>query len=110
MSVQWNPRNYAGVNTQEIAAWDEDDTVWWDFEAGKPVSPSSSVLGWVTSKKLGEYMDDIASITMSSTELQLVSRLSPEEAGKYAFNCLIDLINGRLVEEGSNFIIGGKFS
>ena len=74
MSVQWNPRNYAGVKTQEIAAWDEDDTVWWDFEAGKPVSPSSYVLGWVTSDKLGGYMNDIASITQSSTELQLIAR------------------------------------
>jgi len=86
MSVQWwmyetgsalrgrCPGHLKESRHVEIAAWDEDDIVWWDFEAGKPVSPSSSVLGWVTSGKLGGYMNDIASITRSSTELQLIAR------------------------------------
>ena len=90
MSVQWNPRNYAGVKTQEIAAWDEDDTVWWDFEAGKPVSPSSYVLGWVTSDKLGGYMNDIASITQSSTELQFIART--EDSIRLPYNPLLYLM------------------
>tara|TARA_R110000751_G_scaffold126351_1_gene228185 strand:- start:41 stop:334 length:294 start_codon:yes stop_codon:yes gene_type:complete len=76
MSVQWWGYELRGIGKPhvEIAAWDEDDTVWWDFEAGKPVSPSSYVLGWVTSDKLGGYMNDIASITRSSAELQLIAR------------------------------------
>ena len=73
MSVQWRPGNYADGNTMEIAAWNEDDTVWWNFEEGQPVPPKTSVLGWVTSDELGEYMNDIASITWSSTELQFIA-------------------------------------
>jgi len=72
MSVQWRPGNYAGVNTVEIAAWDEKKIVWWDFKTGKPAPVNSSVLGWVTSDKLGGYMDDIASITMGSTKLRFI--------------------------------------
>ena len=78
MSVQWRTGDYATISTVEIAAWDtdqpEDSTVWWDFEEGKPVAPMTSVLGWVTSGKLGGYMNDIASITRSSTELQFIAR------------------------------------
>ena len=66
MSVQWRPGTHAGGNTVEIAAWNEGDTVWWDFEEGKPEPPNTAVLGWVTSDELGEYMNDIASITRSS--------------------------------------------
>lgn len=62
LSAQWKSGTYSGVKTVEIAAWDRDDTVWWDFEAGRPASQGTSVLGWVTSEKLGEYMGDIASI------------------------------------------------
>ena len=76
MSVQWNLRNYVSSNTVEIAAWDEDEDVWWDFVRRTPVDPYSSVTGWVTSDKLGEYMDDIASITMGSAELQLMVQRS----------------------------------
>ena len=74
MSVQWGPFLSAGVNTVEIAAWDEDSTVWWDFREGIPVSPKTYIEGFVTSDKLGEYIDDIASITRSSAELQLIAR------------------------------------
>ena len=77
MSVQWRTGDYATISTVEIAAWDtdqpEDSTVWWDFEEGKPVPPKTSVLGWVTSDELGGYMNDIASITWSSTELQFIA-------------------------------------
>ena len=76
MSVQWNLRNYVSSKTVEIAAWDEDEDVWWDFVRRTPVDPYSSVTGWVTSDKLGEYMDDIASITMGSAELQLMVQRS----------------------------------
>ena len=62
LSAQWGSGNYADEKTVEIAAWDKDDTVWWDFEAGRPASISNALLGWVTSEKLGEYMGDIASI------------------------------------------------
>jgi len=72
MSVQWRPGNYAGVHTVEIAAWDKDKIVWWNFETDKPAPVKSSVSGWVTSDKLGGYMDDIASITMGSTKLRFV--------------------------------------
>jgi len=76
MSVQWWEYELRGIGKPhvEIAAWDEDRTVWWDFIRHKPVSPYSSVLGWVTSDELGEYMNDIASITRSSAELQLTAR------------------------------------
>ena len=72
MSVQWRPGNYADKNTMEIAAWDKDEIVWWDFWAGKPAPAKSFVLGWVTSEELVEYMDDIASITMSNMKLRFV--------------------------------------
>jgi hypothetical protein len=74
MSVQWREGNHSDVNTVEVAAWDEDDTVWWDFIRHKPVRPRSSVLGHVTSDELGGYMNDIASITRSGAELQLQAR------------------------------------
>lgn len=90
MSAQWRVGNYAGVNTVEIAAWDEDNTVWWDFEAGKPVSPSSYVLGWVTSDKLGEYLDDIASITRSSAELQLIAHTEDSNRGFHRYREMSD--------------------
>ena len=75
MSVQWNPRNYAGVNTVEIAAWNEDDTVWWDFIRHKPVPPCTEVLGHVKSSELGGYLDEIASITRSSYVRRMMRRM-----------------------------------
>ena len=76
LSAQWWGYELAGIGKRcvEIAAWDEDGTVSWNFEEGIPVALDTYVEGFVTSKKLGEYMNDIASITRSSAELQLIAR------------------------------------
>tara|TARA_R110000744_G_scaffold223589_2_gene342349 strand:- start:3145 stop:3540 length:396 start_codon:yes stop_codon:yes gene_type:complete len=83
MSVQWGPDRSVSYNTVEVSAWNED-YIWWDFAAGKPFQPlltaaypageGSSTLGWVTSDKLGGYMDDVASITTGNAELELMTR------------------------------------
>ena len=76
LSAQWWGYELVGIGKRcvEIAAWDEDDTVWWNFKEGIPVPPETYTEGFVTSDKLGEYMNDIASITQSSAELQLIAR------------------------------------
>ena len=76
MSVQWGLGNYmTNAKTAEIAAWDEDDTLWWDFIRHKPVPPCTEVLGHVRSDELGGYLDEIASITRSSYVRRMMRRM-----------------------------------
>ena len=76
MSVQWGLGNYmTNAKTAEIAAWDEDDTLWWDFIRHKPVPPCTEVLGHVKSSELGGYLDEIASITRSSYVRRMMRRM-----------------------------------
>ena len=62
MSVQWKSGNYASKHTQEIAAWDEDDNYWWDFDAKKRVKSGTYVKGWVNSDELAGYLTEVSRI------------------------------------------------
>ena len=46
----------------EIAAWNEDDTMWWDFDGKKPVHSGGYVKGWVKPDELIECMKDVSEI------------------------------------------------
>ena len=46
----------------EIAAWNEDDTMWWDFDGKKPVRSGGYVKGWVTPDELIGYMQEVSEV------------------------------------------------
>tara|TARA_R110002020_G_C15917818_1_gene742540 strand:+ start:223 stop:468 length:246 start_codon:yes stop_codon:yes gene_type:complete len=63
----------------EIAAWNEDDTMWWDFDGKKPVHSGGYVKGWVKPDELIGYMQDVSEIALDVITASEYEYLNKEE-------------------------------
>ena len=73
LSAQWHKGCYANKDGSlvELAAYNEDDTAWWDFSRNKPVKPASYVEGHVKRTDIPKYMDQIRDIKRVEVYLNL---------------------------------------
>jgi len=95
ISVQWGAMTYSdnhdmtfmeafakkdlSSKVAEITAWNEDDTMWWDFDEKKPVTSNRYVKGWVKPDELIGYMQDVSEIALDVTTASEYEYLNKEE-------------------------------
>jgi len=95
ISVQWGAMTYSDNHDMtfmeafakkdlsskdaEITAWNEDDTMWWDFDEKKPVTSNRYVKGWVKPDELIGYMQDVSEIALDVTTASEYEYLNKEE-------------------------------
>ena len=63
----------------EIAAWNEDDTMWWDFDGKKPIKSGGYVKGWVKPDELIGYMQEVSEIALDVITASEYEYLNKEE-------------------------------
>ena len=61
----------------ELAAYNEDDTAWWDLSRNKPVKPSTYVQPYVKRTDIPKYMDQVGAIKRVEFYLNLERGQSP---------------------------------
>ena len=79
LSTQWHKGHYAEGDGSlvELAAYNEDDTAWWDFSRNKPVKPSTYVQPYVKRADIPKYMDQVGAIERVEVYLNLERGQSP---------------------------------